>query len=341
MTSVLEPASAPPLLDVDGLTIAYRTELDDVLAVDDVSLAVARGEALGLVGESGCGKTTLANALMRLLPANARMSANRIALDGTDIRDTRDEWFRRSVRWKRVAMVFQGAMNALNPVEQVGRQMVRVAKLHGVGVDDARRRERVEELLRLVGLPPILDRYPHELSGGMRQRVIIALSLLADPEVIIADEATTALDVVVQAQILAELAKLQRERGLAMIVVSHDVEVIAQLCDRVAVMYAGRIVETGETARVLANPQHPYTAALLASLPRLTGPRTRLATLAGAPPEPRAGLRGCRFAPRCPLATDLCRTVEPELLPAPSGDLARCHFAGTPAVTALMSQVSK
>lgn len=228
-----------------------------------------------------------------------------------------------------MAMVFQSAMNTLNPVETVGRQMARVARLHAPDEPATAQRTRLNELLGRVGLPAsTVARYPHELSGGMRQRVVIALSLVAEPELIIADEATTALDVVVQAQILAELATLKRERGLGMIVVSHDMDVVAQVCDRIAVMYAGRIVETGETERVLAAPQHPYTAALLASLPRLSGPRTRLATLPGAPPEHPARMEGCRFAPRCPLATELCREREPELAPAPSGDLARCHYAG-------------
>lgn len=321
--------SGEPLLEVDGLTVSYGTGSAALVAVDDVSIHVARGEALGLVGESGCGKTTLANALIRLLPDGATTTARGIRLLGVDLVDLGDDEFRRLVRWKQMAMVFQSAMNTLNPVETVGRQMSRVARLHSPDDRADKQRDLLLRLLQRVGLAEsVLSRYPHELSGGMRQRVVIALSLIADPELIIADEATTALDVVIQAQILVELASLKRTSGLGMIVVSHDMDVVAQVCDRIAVMYAGRIVETGDTASVLAAPQHPYTAALLASLPRLTGPKSRLATLSGGPPDHPERMAGCRFAPRCPLATDLCRQREPQLSAAPSGDLARCHYAG-------------
>lgn len=321
--------SARPLLEVEGLSVRYGAGPTSLVAVDDVSLHVSRGEALGLVGESGCGKTTLANALMRLLPDGASTTARRVHLDGVDLIEAGESTFRQEVRWKRMAMVFQSAMNTLNPVETVGRQMSRVARLHAPEESAQSQRERLNALLARVGLAPsVASQYPHELSGGMRQRVVIALSLVADPELIVADEATTALDVVVQAQILVELAGLKRTSGLGMIVVSHDMDVVAQVCDRIAVMYAGRIVETGQTDQVLAAPQHPYTAALLASLPRLTGLKSRLATLSGAPPDHPERMVGCRFAPRCPLVTDLCREREPELALAPSGDLARCHYAG-------------
>lgn len=331
---------SPALLEVDDLTVTYGDGPRPAVAVDGVSLVVNSGEALGLVGESGCGKTTLANALMRLLPDNGRATSRAIRLGGVDIGRLPEDAFRREVRWKRAAIVFQSAMNTLNPVETVGRQMARVVRLHRAK-GTVGPRERISDLLSRVGLPAtVASRYPHELSGGMRQRAVIALSLIAEPELIIADEATTALDVVVQAQILAELRALQAERGLAMIVVSHDIEVIAQTCERIAVMYAGRIVETGRTEQVLTNPQHPYTSALLASLPRLVGPRTRLATLGGAPPALNADMVGCRFAPRCPMATELCRTREPELAPAPSGDEARCHYAGDARISTLWELAS-
>jgi oligopeptide/dipeptide ABC transporter ATP-binding protein len=329
------------LLEVDGLTVTYGRGAGSVTAVDDVSLHLDRGEALGLVGESGCGKTTLANALIRLLPDSATTTARRIRLGDTDLLTEDDDAFRREMRWKRIAMVFQSAMNTLNPVETVGRQMSRVARLHARQEPATDQRRRLVGLLTTVGLAEaVASRYPHELSGGMRQRVGIAFSLIAQPELIIADEATTALDVVVQAQILAELASLKRTSGMGMIVVSHDMDVVATACDRIAVMYAGRIVETGVTTEVLGAPQHPYTAALLASLPRLTGPNHRLATLPGAPPADAGRMQGCRFAPRCPLVTDLCRRVEPPLAPAPSGDLARCHYAGDPRLATMWAVAS-
>lgn len=327
---------APALLRIYGLQIGYRMGSATLTAVDDVSLTVNRGEAVGLVGESGCGKSTLAHGLLRILPDNGLVLAGRVFLDGVEITSLSDEAFRTTVRWKQISMVFQSAMNALSPVEQVGTQLRRVHRLHRSTARPAESEATIDDLMRKVALSPTTKaRYPHELSGGMRQRVAIVMSLLATPQLVIADEATTALDVVIQAQILSELAAFQRSRGLGMLVVSHDFDVIAQICDRVAVMYAGRLVEVGHPARVLAAPRHPYTAALVASLPRLTGPRVRLAALAGSPPELSAQLSGCRFAPRCPLAQQICWDTEPELSGREHESAARCHFAGDSRIATL------
>lgn len=321
--------TGPSLLEVDGLSVAYQLRSGRLQALSGVSLTLSRGEALGVVGESACGKTTLAQALLRILPENGEVTAGTVRLDGALISSMADEAFRTQIRWKRIAMVFQGAMNSLDPVRQVSSQLSRVARLHSPGLSGSQLRELAAALLRLVGLPDATaDRYPHELSGGMRQRVVIAMSLVADPDIMIADEATTALDVVVQAQILAELVALQRARGLALLVISHDLDVIAQVCDRIAVMYAGEVVETGPAKAVLTSPQHPYTAALLASLPRLRGPRHRLAVLPGSPPDLAEAIDGCRFAPRCPLVAPICVTLEPQLAGPDPARQARCHFRG-------------
>ncbi|MEA2661488.1 MAG: peptide/nickel transport system ATP-binding protein [Chloroflexota bacterium] len=325
---------AGTLLQVSDFSVSYDSPRGPIRAVDEVSLSLPRGGALGIVGESGCGKSTLAFGLLRLLPENGRIVGGRVELAGVDLLGMPVEEFRTGVRWKRLAMVFQSAMNSLNPVMRVGTQLIDACLLHGKGMTRTQARERAGELFGLVGLTPSqLDLYPHEMSGGMRQRAVIALSLVARPDIVIADEATTGLDVLVQEQILRELNALRSSVGLSLIVVSHDIDVISKLCDEILVMYAGRVVETGRTAEVLARPRHPYTAALLAALPRLSGPRRRLITLPGTPPDLGALPRGCRFADRCPLVEQVCREVEPELPVRPAA--ARCHFEGDPRIDAL------
>ncbi|ASW55564.1 ABC transporter ATP-binding protein [Plantactinospora sp. KBS50] len=327
------------LLEIDNLGVSYRLRTGHLHAVTDVSLRLDAGEALGIVGESGCGKTTVVQAVMRLLPGNAATTpASRVRLAGRELTTLPEETFRREIRWKQLSMVFQSAMNSLNPVATVGRLLTRVVRLHSPGVSRAAAMDRAVALLARVGLEAqVAGRYPHELSGGMRQRVVIAMSLVATPAVVIADEATTALDVVVQAQILAELTALQRQRGLSMLVVSHDIDVIAHVCDRIAVMYAGEVVESGPTAQVLHAPRHPYTAALLGSLPRLTGPRHRLATLPGGPPELTTLPPGCRFAARCPIAAPACVAAPPPQTTASGQRGARCHFAGDPRIANVLA----
>ena len=300
-----------PLLRVEGLTLSYRTRQSEVLAVQDVSFELARGRALGLVGESGCGKTSVANCLMRLLPDNARLSAGRVIMDGQDIlRISEDEM--RHWRWRRIAMVFQAAMNVLDPVYRVGQQIIEAIEAHEVEDTEAGARERVGRLFRLVGLDPqLMERYPHEFSGGMRQRAVIAMALSCDPDLIIADEPTTALDVIVQDRILRELKAIQQELRMCIIYISHDIAVVAEVTDVVGVMYAGRLVEMGETAEVFRSPIHPYTAALMSSFPSVSGEKRPLASLPGEPPNLADLPAGCPFHPRCAHATDICRTEYP------------------------------
>jgi oligopeptide/dipeptide ABC transporter ATP-binding protein len=340
MTARLDAAGDVPVVRVDDLSAGYVVEGQFIRAVDSVSFTLERGASLGIVGESGSGKSTLALALMRLLPRNGMVEGGRFELDGQAVGDLDDEAFRRTVRWKRLAMVFQSAMNALNPVLRIDDQMADILRLHEPSISQQAVRERIEQVCRLVGLDATrIDGYPHEFSGGMRQRVVIAMSLLSGPDVVIADEATTALDVVVQAQILAELAELRRELGLAMIVISHDIGVISATCRDVLVMYAGQIVERGPVADVFAQPAHPYTAALAAAIPSLTGPRRRLVTLPGDPPDLAAQRVACTFADRCPIAATICREQDPPLV-AVGQQVAKCHFAGATQVAAIAAVAS-
>ena len=303
-----------PLVEVDRLVMRYGVKAGEVSAVEDVSFTLHQGEAIGLVGESGCGKTSVALSLLRLLPSNARYVSGEIRLNGQDLL-TLDDSEMRSRRWKDIAMVFQGAMNSWNPVYRVGEQIRETLDTHYRGVMSfAEQRAHMERLFQAVGLPPeMLDRYPHEFSGGMRQRAVIAMALACSPEVIIADEPTTALDVIVQDQILKELKRIQAELGMSIIYISHDIAVIAEVTDSLGVMYAGKLVEWGPTADVFSHPRHPYAYLLLRSTPSITGPRRKLAPLEGEPPDLLAPPTGCRFHPRCPFATDQCVTEEPPL----------------------------
>jgi peptide/nickel transport system ATP-binding protein len=292
-------------------------------AVRGIELSADRGSRLGLVGESGCGKSTAILSLMGLLPASASV-AGRVLLDGDDIMAGGEATIRPH-RWRDVAMVFQGAMNAFNPVRTIAWQIAEPMRIHGAGSTRAIR-ARVLELLGLVGIPATrADRYPHELSGGMRQRASIAMALACEPKVLLADEPTTALDVMVQAQILQLLVMLTDELGLALVLVSHDLPVIAQVCDRVAVMYAGEIVEQAPTEALFAAPRHPYSAALVQATPELLGD-AEVTSIPGAPPRLDRPLTGCPFAPRCRHAFDRCREQAPALVVAGDGRAAACHL---------------
>ena len=303
--------ASEPVLKVVDLTLRYLTRGGEVKAVQDVSFELEQGQALGLVGESGCGKTSVANCLMRLLPDNARLAGGQVFLDGQDILPLSEVEIR-EYRWRRIAMVFQAAMNALDPVYKVGQQVVEAIETHGVETTMAEARERVVRLFRMVGLDPALtERYPHEFSGGMRQRAVIAMALSCDPAVIIADEPTTALDVIVQDRILRELKTIQQDLSMAVIYISHDIAVIAEVTDRIGVMYAGRLVEYGDTVDVFRAPLHPYTAALMGSFPSVTGERRPLANLSGEPPNLIDPPPGCPFHPRCQHATQECREKYP------------------------------
>ena len=314
-----------PLLSVRDLTITYHTSGGPVPAVRGVSFDLEKGGSLGLAGESGCGKSTLANSLLRLLPPETEVTGE-ISLDGRDVL-TLSPGGLRAVRWTAGAIVFQGALHALNPVQTVGEQIAEPMLVHETADDDKVARERTVELLRRVGLPAgRVDSYPHELSGGQRQRVLIAMALACDPLLLIADEPTTALDLMVQAQVLALLDDLKQERDLTLMFITHDLSVLTYACRQLAVMYAGRIVEEGPSFEVFANPSHPYTRALAAAFPTIGDRSSRMAPsgLGGDPPTPGNLPQGCPFHPRCPLAHDACLPTEPALRISGSGRSAAC-----------------
>ncbi len=322
------PASAAGtrrLLEVRDLRVTYQSHAGPVPAVRGVSLELGAGGTLGIAGESGCGKSTVAGALLRLLPSGTRLSGE-ILLEGEDVLSMKPGRLR-AVRWDEVSIVFQGALHTLNPVHSIGRQIDEAISIHRPRSSAAAVRRRVGELLELVGLPARRARdFPHQLSGGQRQRVLIALALACEPRLLVADEPTTALDVMIQAQVLALLETLQRQLGLALIFISHDLSTLARVTQRIAVMYAGRIVEDGASSDVLGRPVHPYTVALAGSFPVIGDPGFRMSPsgLAGDPPDPRSLPSGCPFHPRCPVVRDECPRTRVELWPAGPGRRAAC-----------------
>jgi oligopeptide/dipeptide ABC transporter ATP-binding protein len=318
------------LLEVDDLRVSFETEDGVVKAVDGASFAVDKGETLGIVGESGCGKSVANLSILGLTRAPTTQISGRISYDGRDLSQASDEELR-GVRGKEIAMIFQDPLTSLHPFYRVGSQLVEAMQAHqDVSKEVARR--RALDLLEMVGIPDPrarIDNYPHEFSGGMRQRVMIAMALINDPRVLIADEPTTALDVTIQAQILSLIARLQQELGMAVILITHDLGVIAEVADRVNVMYGGRIVESGTLDQIFYDPQHPYTWGLLGSLPRPDRPRTRrLAQVKGQPPSLLAPPRGCHFRPRCPHAFERCAEVPPlEVRGGGEGHPDRCWLS--------------
>jgi oligopeptide/dipeptide ABC transporter ATP-binding protein len=319
--------SGMALLEVHDLSVDYLTDDGIALhAVEGVSFALEQGRSLGLVGESGCGKTTIMLSLLRLLPEEGRIVSGQVLLGGQDLLGTSEAQMRR-VRWRQMAMVFQGAMNALNPVRTIESQIAEAVSLHRTRDSSRAARDRARELLALVGIPPERGKqYPHEYSGGMRQRAVIAMALACDPQVLIADEPTTALDVMIQAQILALLQQLQRDLDLAVIFVTHDLGLVAEVCDDVLVMYGGTLVEKACCDLIFNAPQHPYTQQLLLAFPDLERPGSKLASIPGNPPRLDSLPPGCRFEPRCAARLEICARVPPPAVPIAPDHVAACHL---------------
>jgi len=314
------------ILTVDNLKLYYYTSKGVVKAVDDISFSLNKGETLGLVGESGCGKTTTGFALLKMPTPPGKIAGGKIVIDGIDITPLRENEMRRNIRWEKISMVFQGAMNTLTPVYTIGKQMMETLQEHReMERDEARK--RIEKYLNLVGLSgDIVKRYPHELSGGMKQRIAIATALFLEPKVIICDEPTTALDVIVQAQIINLLKDLKEKLDLSFIFITHDLATEAEVSDRIAVMYAGKIVEIGTNRQIYGEqgPCHPYTRNLLAATPRLHAKVNELSFIPGAPPDLLEPPSGCRFHPRCPLAMDKCKEEEPPLIEIEDEHMVAC-----------------
>jgi len=313
------------LLDIRGLTVDYMTPRGAARAVDGVSLSVARGEALGLAGESGCGKSTIAHAIMRLIKPPGRISGGQIVFDGRDVLSMTPAQVR-DFRWRQVAIVFQNAMSALNPVISIGEQITDAIRAHE-RVSKRQALERAAELLTVVGIDSRhLRGFAHELSGGMRQRAVIAMALALKPALIIMDEPTTALDVVVQRDILQQIDDLKERFGFSIIFITHDLSLLVEFSTRIAVMYAGKIAETAPAAALFHDPKHPYTVGLMNSFPSVSGEKKRLQGIPGSPPDLVAPPPGCRFAPRCPHVMAVCQSVEPALLALAPAHRAACHL---------------
>lgn len=318
---------APILLDVRDLSVDFMVRGEEAAhAVQNVDFTLREGEMLGLVGESGCGKTTLMLSLMRLLPAAGRIIGGQINFMGRDLL-TLSEQQMHDVRWKNLSMIFQGAMNALNPVHTIGDQIAEAVRQHNLLTNKTQITERVAELLDLVGIAPTrMKQFPHQYSGGMRQRAMIAMALACTPQVVIADEPTTALDVMIQAQILELLSKLREKLGLAIIFVTHDLGVVAEMCDTVLVMYGGVTAEYANVDTIFNSPRHPYTQELLKAFPDLSRTNERLVSIPGYPPRLNALPPGCRFAPRCPQVFDRCHAEQPPLYTLEHNHRASCFL---------------
>ena len=316
------------VLRVENLKTYFEIMRGYVKAVDDISFKVEKGEAFGLAGESGCGKTTTSLSILRLLPHNGRVVGGKILFEGKNLLEIDADDLRKNFRWKKMSVIFQGAMNSLNPVSNVGNQIAESILLH----EDSTKQEALERAKRLLDLVGIgaerVDRYPHELSGGLRQRSIIAMALACNPNLIIADEPTTALDVIIEAQVLKVMKDLQRKLNLSMIVISHDLSMIAEICDKIAIMYAGKIVEQGDIATIYKESLHPYTEKLIGAFPSIMGSVHELSTISGFPPDLLNPPPGCRFHPRCPYAKEICRKEEPKKVKVGKDHYVECHLVG-------------
>jgi peptide/nickel transport system ATP-binding protein len=315
------------VLEIQNLTTYYSTLRGFVRAAEGVNLEVDSGEALGLAGESGCGKTTVALSILKILPFNGRIMKGQILFKGTDITKLGDNELREKIRWKGISIVFQGAMNALNPVYTIGSQIVETIRLHEPNVNKEEARERSRKLFDTVGIEPDrIDNYPHEFSGGMRQRAMIAMALACNPDVVITDEPGTALDVIVQAQVLQLLKDLKNKLNLAVIMITHDLSLIAETCEKTTIMYAGKVVETGDSVSIFKTPLHPYTQGLISAFPSIIGEKCRMTSIPGSPPDLLDPPRGCRFHPRCKYAMDICKKEEPKLVNIKEEHYVACHL---------------
>jgi len=316
------------LLEIKNLRTYYHTLRGDVKAVDGINFEVEKGKATGLAGESGCGKTTVALSLLRILPSGGRTVGGKVLFKGVNLLELDEEDMRENVRWKEMAIVFQGAMNALNPVYKIGDQISEAITLHEPNVSGREALERAAKLLELVGIEPSrVNNFPHEFSGGMRQRAMIAMALASNPPFLIADEPTTALDVIVAAQVLKLLRELKSNLNLGMLLITHDLSVIAELCERVAIMYAGKIVEYGDAVTVFKKPLHPYTIGLMSAFPSIkASKRVKIISIPGAPPDLLSPPSGCRFHPRCKYTLDICRKKEPSFVEVKRGHFVACHL---------------
>ncbi|MGB9134269.1 MAG: ABC transporter ATP-binding protein [Candidatus Bathyarchaeia archaeon] len=315
------------ILDVQDLSIYYSIGRGVVRAAEGVSFQLEKGEAMGLAGESGCGKTTVALSLLKILPTNGKIVNGKIVVNGVDVVGLSENEMRKEIRWKIVSMVFQGAMNAMNPLYKVGEQIVEAIKLHEPQVTRTEAKERTGKLLEMVGIDPARgDNYPHEFSGGMKQRALIAMSLANNPNLVIADEPGTALDVIVQAQVLRLMKELKERLNLSLIVISHDLSLIAEICQKLAIMYAGYLVEYGDIVKIFKQPMHPYTVDLINSFPSIKAAKQEMLSIPGFPPDLLNPPPGCRFHPRCKYAMDICRKEVPKLLEVSKGHFVHCHL---------------
>ena len=317
-----------PLLNVGNLKMYFYTLRGWVRAVDNVSFSMERGDSFGLAGESGCGKTSVALTILRLLPRNGRVFDGKIIFENMDLLKLDDKTFDREIRWKKISTVFQGAMNSLHPTMKIGDQITESILAHE-DVSKREAEERAKKLLDLVGIGASrFDRYPHELSGGMKQRTMIAMSLACNPDLVILDEPTTALDVIIAAQVINVIKELQKKLNLSMMLISHDLSLIAETCNKVAIMYAGKIVEYGDVVSIFKEPLHPYTIKLIAAFPSVLGRKTELSSIHGFPPDLLAPPPGCRFHPRCDYAMDICKKEEPPIIEVNKGHYVACWLVG-------------
>jgi len=317
------------LLQVENLKTYFEILRGTVKAVDGIDFKIAKGHAFGVAGESGCGKTTTALSILRLLPHNAKIVDGKILFEGKDLARMNNEDFRKNYRWSKISVIFQGAMNALNPIMTIGSQIAEGIVLHE-GVTENEALDRAKKLLDLVGVgSERIKRYPHELSGGMKQRSVIAMALACNPSLIIADEPTTALDVITEAQVLGVIKELQKKLQISMMVISHDLSMIAETCEKIAIMYAGKIVEQGDVTAVYKETLHPYTQRLIGAFPSILGEKTELATIPGFPPDLLHPPTGCRFHPRCQYAMDVCKQVNPRVTKVKGKEhYVECHLVG-------------